>query len=102
MTKILPIIVTNQQNNPIFVHMSVAVGIDVGFDSHIVARMTVPSEPTAEPVMEIQKNESKETEFKFIISYMYYIIDVKSSIQMRYYKFVIAFLLSYNHCFIVI
>lgn len=52
---------------PIFVPMSVAVGIDVGFDSHIVARMTVPSEPTAEPVMEIQKNESKETEFKFYL-----------------------------------
>ena len=44
--------------------MSIAVGIDAGFDSHIVARMTVPMEPATEPQIEIQQNESKESEFK--------------------------------------
>ena len=57
--------------------MSIAVGIDVGFDSHIVARMTVPTEPTAEPQMEIQKTENKETEFKYAILCKQSIADVK-------------------------
>lgn len=65
MYKIEPIFSSNQQNkNAIFIKMSIAVGIDVGFDSHIVAKMTVPTEPTGEPQMEIQKTEGKESEFK--------------------------------------
>lgn len=43
--------------------MSIAVGIDAGYDSHMVARMTVPMEPTSEPQIEIQKNESNGSEF---------------------------------------
>ena len=44
--------------------MSIAVGIDAGYDSHVVARMVVPTELSSEPTIEIQKNECNESEFK--------------------------------------
>lgn len=62
--------------------MSIAVGIDAGYDSHVVARMVVPTELTSEPTIEIQKNESNESEFKWVIFHIQYRLGVKWNIQM--------------------
>ena len=43
--------------------MSFVLGIDIGLDSHIVAKMPLPVEPNTKPTYEIQNNHSNQTEF---------------------------------------
>lgn len=53
----------NRTKSPIFLEMSFVLGIDIGLDSHIVAKMPLPVEPNTKPTYEIQNNHSNQTEF---------------------------------------
>ena len=46
--------------------MSSVIGIDVGFRSQYVAKVSPSAEGDAEPAIETQLNESKENEFKSV------------------------------------